>query len=377
MQTNNKVYLITSNSEAGTIETLPVTDSLEIISNENLIANKLSFDANQKVCITSETSIEIISGRIDSNRANAIRVLKDKFAFREILSKIYEDYQYRIIKGAEVESLCVSEKMVIKPIKGCFGTAVRIVEPGTDFKKISSELNNELVKNGSVLSQNVLSKDDFILEQFIDGEEYAVDMFYDSKGEPCIVNIYHHPMPSNKAYLHMIYYSSREVFDKVYDKAKLFFIELNNVLNVTNFVMHSEFKMSGENLIPIEINSMRYGGMGLGNLVYHSLNINPYMCFFNDSEPNWKDIWNGNENSIFTFFIAYNAENKSVSEFSPNREKLKQQFTQVLLEHIFDYKSQLAFAIYCLREKKENIRELLKIEFDDYFEINSKKTWVI
>ena len=370
MQIDSKIYLITSNAEAGTIETLPLTDNIEIISNDNLISADLCFYANQKVCITSETSIEIIANRIDLNRANAIKQLKDKFAFRQILSKIYKNYQYSLIKATEIEHLRISEKMVIKPIKGCFGTAVRIIEPSTDFKKLSLDLNSELLKNGSVFSDSVLSKDDFIVEQFIEGEEYAVDMFYNSKGEPCIVNIYHHPMPNNKAYLHMIYYSSKEVFDKIYDKAKTFFIELNKILGVTNFVMHSEFKMSERDLIPIEINSMRFGGMGLGNLVYHSLKINPYMYYLNDIEPNWQNIWKGNEHNIFTFFIAYNSENKSVNEFKPRREKLKQQFTEVLLEHIFDYQKQLAFAIYCLRETEGNITKLLKIEFDDYFESN-------
>ncbi len=365
---DSKIYLITSNAEAGTIETLPSTDRIEIISNENLTKTDLSFEENQKVCITSETSIELISNRIDANRANAILKLKDKFAFRQILSEIYKDYQYSTIKAKDIENLSISQKMVIKPIKGCFGTAVRIIEPNTDFKKLSTDLNKELLKNGSVFSESVLSKDDFIVEQYIGGEEYAVDMFYNAKGEPCIVNIYHHPMPHNEAYLHMIYYSSKEVFDKIYDKAKTFFTELNKILGVTNFAMHSEFKMNEQDLVPIEINSMRFGGMGLGNLVYHALGVNPYMYYLNDTEPDWQSIWNKNETDIFTFFIAYNAEKKSVSEFKPNREKLKQQFTQVLLEYPFDYQKQLAFAIYCLRETKENITELLKIEFDDYFE---------
>jgi lactate dehydrogenase-like 2-hydroxyacid dehydrogenase len=166
----------------------------------------------------------------------------------------------------------------------------------------------------------------------------------------------------------MIYYSSKTVFDTIYEKAKLFFIELNKILGVTNFVMHSEFKLDGDDLMPIEINSMRFGGMGLGNLVFHSLNVNPYTYFQNDTEPDWGNIWNKNESNIFAFFIAYNSENKSVMEYKPNTEKLKKQFTHVLLEQVFDYKKQLAFAIYCLKETNENIEKLLKIEFDDYFE---------
>jgi hypothetical protein len=367
MLSNNKIYLITSNAEAGTMETLPLTEEIEIISNEQLEQSDLYFKVHQKVCVTSETSIEIISSRMDSNRANAIKILKDKFAFREILSKIHTNYQYQFIEINDIENLKIKEKSVIKPVKGCFGTAVRIIEPNTDFDKLRVELSAELQKNGAVFSETVLSKDNFIVEQYIDGEEYAVDMFYNANGEPCIINIYHHPMPNNKAYLHMIYYSSKDVFDRIYDKAKAFFIELNKILGVTNFAMHSEFKLNNEGLMPIEINAMRFGGMGLGNLAFYSFDINPYTYFLNNNEPDWQSIWNKNANSIFTFFIAYNSEKKSVNEHKPNIEKLKQQFTEVLLEQKFEYQKQLAFAIYYLKETESNIVKLLKTEFDDYF----------
>jgi ATP-grasp domain len=363
-----KIYLITSNAEAGTIETLPLTKNLEIIPSDHLEQRNLQFAAHQKVCITSETSIEIITNCIDIARANAIKALKDKFVFRTMLSKIYPNYQFVFVSAQGIQNLSIHKKSVIKPIKGCFGTGVRVIEPNTDFKQLSLDIAAELHKNGHIFSDSVLSKEDFILEQYIEGEEYAVDMFYNAKGEPCIVNIYYHPMPKNKAYLHMIYYSSKEVFDKIYEKAKAFFTELNKILGVTNFAMHSEFKLDNEDLMPIEINSMRFGGMGLGNLVFHALNVNPYAYFQQDMEPNWKKIWVENTDHIFTFFIAYNSANKSTTAYKPNREKLKSQFTQVLLEQIFDYQKQLAFAIYCLKETKENIEKLLKIEFDDYFE---------
>ncbi len=69
-----------------------------------------------------------------------------------------------------------------------------------------------------------MSQSQFILEDFIDGEEYAVDMFFDSKGNPHIINIYYHPIPKYSEYLHMLYYTNKEVFEKVYDKAMGFLL---------------------------------------------------------------------------------------------------------------------------------------------------------
>ena len=364
-----KLYLITTNSVAGTLETMPPTDNLKILNIDELEKSDLRFSGRQKICITSEASIDILLRRIDdANKVNAITKLKDKYLFREILKEIYPNYKFQLIKTEEIKDLTITEKSVIKPIKGFFGTAVRIIEPHTDFLELSIELQNELEKNGAIFSDKVISRDDFIIEQFIEGEEFAVDMFYNDDGEPCIINIYHHPIPNNLAYSHMIYYSSKAVFDKIYDKAKYFFTELNKILNVKNLAIHGEFKLNDHQVIPIELNAMRFGGMGLGNMLFHTIGENPYQYFLKGLEPNWKFIWESRKKDNYVFFLAYNALNKSVKDHSPNTEKLKKRFSKIVLEKLFNYQKEVAFGIYYLQETDENISKLLNIEFDDFFD---------
>jgi hypothetical protein len=363
-----KLYLITSLVEAGAFETLPVTPFMELISHNDILKSDWHFGEHQKICVTSEYSLEVIGNRIDANRRNAMEALKDKYNFRKILSGLYPDFYFRQVKLQDIKGLKIDRKSVIKPARGCFGTAVRVIDADIDCNRLSSELEAELKKNSKVYSDFTLSKQDFLLEDYIEGQEYAVDMFYNAKGEACIVNLYHHPMPENKAYLHMLYNSSKRVFDDIYTPVKDFLSQLNKILNVTNFVMHVEVKLIDGKVFPIEINPLRIGGMGLGNLVFYSLGINPYTCFINDSEPDWNEVWKGKEKDVFTFFIAYNATSKPVNLFKPNPAKLKRQFTQMLHEQPFNYQRQLAFGIYFLRETEENIRRLQKIEFDDFFE---------
>ena len=370
MANNNKIYLITSaNAEAGTLETMPVTPNMNRMSSDDLLKSNLHFSKDDKVCITSESSIDIVMSRmLDDDRKKAMEVLKDKFAFRKILTAIYPDYQYKHIKIETIKSLNITKKAVIKPLKGCFGTAVRVIDSDTNCNDLFNELKADLDKNGAVFSDTVLSKNDFIIEDFISGQEYAVDMFYDAEGKPHIVNIYHHPMPREEAYLHVIYCTSRDIFNRIYDKAIAFFTELNKILNVTNFLIHSEFRLDDEVLMPIEMNSMRFGGMGLGNMVYHSLGINPYVYFAQNKSPNWTKIWANYPTDIFAYFIAYNGKSVDKTLFKPNIEQLKKEFTTLLLDKIFDYKTQLAFGIFIIKEDAENLKKLLNIEFDDFFE---------
>ncbi len=370
MVDRQQVYLITSNAEAGTLESLPATAQMQIIDSDNLCQTDLQFAKQDKVCIASEAAIEKVIDRIDDpQRIKAIELLKDKYAFRQLLADIYPDFQYQFVRADRIQDLKITEKSVIKPVKGVFGTAVRIIDRDTDLSELASELQTELTKNADLFSPSVLSTTDFIVERYIDGEEYAVDMFYDSSGSACIVNIYHHPLPRNLAYLHVIYYSARSVFDRIYAKAKHFFTELNRLLKVTNLPIHSEFKFNGGRLMPIELNALRFGGMGLGNLVFHGLGVDPYACFAADMEPDWPQIWQDKQADIFVFFIAYNGKNTNLNYYQPNREKLKREFTEILLERDFDCRNQLAFGIYILKETSQNLAKLLQIEFDNFFEL--------
>ncbi|WP_010180147.1 ATP-grasp domain-containing protein [Aquimarina agarilytica] len=370
---SGKLYLVSPNSaESGTLETLPVTANLVHLKEEDVNEASFNFKKEDKVCVTSEASLDIVRKKIeDKAKIKGIDCLKDKYQFREILSELYPGYRFEKIDFKGIEDLKIEKQTVLKPLKGCFGTAVKIIDQHSDLKKVSEEVALEIEKNSSVLSENVLSKNEFIVEDFIKGEEYAVDMFYDEKGKPHIVNIYHHPMPKIAAYLHMIYYTSKEVFDKVYDQANAFFEKLNLILNVKNLAIHSEFKLDKE-LFPIELNTMRFGGMGLGNMIYHSVGVNPYDCFIKGESPDWNTIWQKNEDSIFAFLIAYNGTDVNKLNQEPDIEKLKNRFTKLLKETLFDYKEQLAFGVFCIEETKSNLEKLLEIDFNDYFKsINS------
>jgi CTP:molybdopterin cytidylyltransferase MocA len=368
MAEEKKIYIITSRVEAGTPETLPVSQEMVLLRNEDLMNSGFHFAKEVKVCITSEYSLSAITGRLDPDRENAVKVLKDKFRFRELLREIFPDYSFRIVETADISTLVVDRKSVIKPRRGIFGTAVRIVGPETNFNILAAELSEEIRKNAAIYPDSVLSGGEFILEEFVGGEEYAVDMFYDSSGNPCIVNIMHHPLPANDAYLHMIYNSSKAAFDAIYHHAKDFFRKLNTSLQVTNFAMHAELRHNNGTIFPVEINSMRFGGMGLCNLVWFSHDINPFLCFLHDREPDWDSLWKGKEKQVYSFFIAYNGIGSPTDHSRPDRNKLKKQFTKVIREVPFDHKKQLAFGVYFLEETKENIEALLKIEFDDFFE---------
>ncbi|WP_370476519.1 ATP-grasp domain-containing protein [Tamlana flava] len=365
----NTLYLVYPKSaESGTIETLPKTDGMKLVQEDDFLKNHCDVADSGKVCITSEASLESILKCIkDKSKIEGIVAMKDKHLFRDLLKEMFPSINYHLISFQDIETLKISTKKIIKPIKGCFGTAVKTIDKNSNLDKIAQEIKSEVQKNSIVLSESVLSQSEFIVEDYIEGEEYAVDMFYDSNGQAHIVNIYFHPIPKHVEYLHMIYYTSKAIFKKIYARAIAFFNRLNEKLQLKNVALHSEFRLS-DKLVPIEINSMRFGGMGLGNMIYHSLKVNPYQFFIEEKSPDWKEIWKHYPESNFAFLIAYNGTQIDKSRQKPNLEKLESEFTKILNKTVFDYQKQLAFGTYTLEEDFENINKLLRIDFNDYYE---------
>ena len=363
------LYLVyPDKSESGTIETLPDTKGMKLFPESSFLENFKSLPDIDKICISSEATLEsILACLADESTKRALQAMKDKHLFRELLKEDYPSLGYQYINYDDISYLRPNGKKVLKPVKGCFGTAVKVIDENSDLQDISVEILAEIKKNSAVFSDQVLSQSEFILEDYIDGEEYAVDMFYDSAGQPHIMNIYCHPLPRYKEYLHMIYYTNQSIFKQLYGEVMTFFNRLNHRLQVRNMALHSEFKYLNE-LVPIEINAMRFGGMGLGNMVYHSLNINPYEQFIKEESPNWNQIWANHSQSNFVYFIAYNGSNINVHNQRPNLFKLENQFTHILNRAVFDYQNQLAFAVYTLDETEDNIDRLLGINFNEYFE---------
>ncbi|PIE00412.1 MAG: hypothetical protein CSA81_13790 [Acidobacteria bacterium] len=152
-------------------------------------------------------------------------------------------------------------------------------------------------------------------------------------------------------------------------KAMNIFTELNKTLNVKNYIIHAEFKLDADTFIPIEMNPMRLGGMGLGNMCFYALGVNPYAYLIKGTAPDWQAIWNKKENKdvIYNFLIAYNGTKVDLTKEKPNIDKLKQDLGEVLNEVHFDYQKNLVFGIFTSKETKESMEKLKSIEFNDYF----------
>ena len=237
-----------------------------------------------------------------------VKIVKDKAEFRKICAKIFPDFYYKEVEMNELRSLNPDElplPLVIKPAVGFLSVGVYIVRSKEEWNAALDDIDKNFAKQCAVFPETVVKSGKFVLEDFIQGEEYAVDAYYDKDGKPNIINIFHHIFKSETDVSDRLYCMSKEIFEKNYGPFNQFLIDLNGVLNLRNFPMHVEFRVdknSGK-AIPIEVNPLRFAGMCLNDLTRHTCGLLPVQCYFEGIHPDYATMWNGIEDDVFSFVV--------------------------------------------------------------------------
>jgi hypothetical protein len=146
-------------------------------------------------------------------------------------------------------------------------------------------------------------------------------------------------------------------------------------MNLHAFPIHAEFKLEeeGKALLPVELNPLRYGGFGLGDLSFYAYDQCPYFSFFQDQKYNWKALWNARrQGDYYAWVLAYNG-----TEVDRDKIDITNAYTKLrafigdkpLLQlKELDYRNNPVFAIAYLAEDKEHrLTRWLDVEFQDFF----------
>ena len=357
---------------AGVINALREHPAIRVLTKDELQRNPdLRIKTGDKVIIATETVMDgALAIMDDDERRSMVSRLKNKAACRQMLTSIFPDFFFREIPIQDLPNieLAPNEKYFVKPIKGYWGSAAFPVDAQTDRVSLMHEIEAQLTKRTNIFSEHVVSKDRLIVEEFLEGEEYAVDMFFDELGQPVITNICHHPLPKKLDYLHVVYYTSHEIYRELYPRFIEFFKALNQSLHARSLPIHGEFKLHKGKLTPIELNPLRFGSDGFADLSFHAFGFNPFLYFAENRAPDWEALWKGREKKIFAFYLGYNGSDLDTERYRPDFRNFRRLFSNILSDMAMNYQNTLAFAVMYIEEDSlERIHELLGVEFNEYF----------
>ena len=318
----------------------------------------------------SENALGWIEQNIgESELSHQIKLLKDKVKFRELIKNLFPDFHFQKIKFEDIPKLStkdISFPFVIKPSVGFFSIGVHIVKNEKDWMIAKNELRPEKLK--SIFPKNVLNTANFIIEEFIKGEEFAIDYYYNDKGDAVLLNIMHHLFSSGKDTSDRVYSTSKEIIEKHKIEIEFFLNKIGKEINLKNFPAHVEIRIDENGkIVPIEINPLRFGGWcTTGDLLGITLGFNSYKCFINNKKPNWETIFKGKENKKLSIVVLDNNSGIEASNIlNFNYVDLANDFENPVLIRQLDIHKYPVFGFVFAESSSLNEKELIDILTSD------------
>lgn len=321
----------------------------------------------------SENAIDwVLENLPDSNLSGYIKLFKDKILFREKLKEIYPDFYFRSVEFEEIKKLSADEikfPVVIKPAVGFLSFGVHTVNDSREWKDVISKLEKEMKNATSLYPQTVINSSKFIIEELIDGDEFAIDAYYDRNGEPVILNIFQHPFLNGKDVSDRIYMMSVGIMIKYMAKFSILLRDLGKIGNIRNFPMHIEIRVTkDERIIPIEVNPMRFAGWCTTDVAKYAWGINVYECFFNQTKPDWNKILEEAKKGVYYFSMAEvpsEIDRAKIKGFEYDR--FLGNYSDILEIRKIDYRNNPLFAvIFGHTTNKDEVVNILSLKTKDY-----------
>ncbi len=243
----------------------------------------------------SENSLDWAAEKLAfSDVPREIALLKDKVRFRELLAPLYPDFRFSAVTAGELDKLDVASlpvPFIIKPSIGFFSIGVYKVSAPEEWPRTLRALQADMQELTAVFPTQVLDTTTFIIEACVPGEEYAMDAYYDHDGEPVIVNVLQHPFSSADDVSDRAYITSKEIVRRYLDQFTALLREIGNLAGLHDFPVHAEVRVTemGE-IVPIEVNPLRFGGWCATDIAHFAFGINPYLMFLRRQQPDWDSI---------------------------------------------------------------------------------------
>jgi len=174
---------------------------------------------------------------------------------------------------------------------GFFSMGVHVVESAEAWPAVVVEIEREVRAFDSIYPDHVLGLDRFVAEEVIEGEELAIDAYFDADGTPVLVDVYAHLFVSAGDVSDRVYLTSAETVERLGPPAMELLAEVGRRARLSDFPVHAELRIDGSgHVAPIEVNPMRFGAWCATDLAHFAYGVNPYRCYLLGERPDWARI---------------------------------------------------------------------------------------
>jgi len=350
---------------------------LDLYPGTNTISEEAAIEmarANEDLVIytTSENAIGWIAQHLPfSSLPEKIELFKNKLTFRKLIQPLFPDFYFREVRADDLDTVAFNEiprPFIIKPAVGFFSMGVYMITSPEDWREAIAAIRIEMEQIKNLYPAEVLDAGSFIIEQCIHGEEFAVDTYYDAAGEAVVVGIYKHAFSSESDVSDRVYLSSKEIIENNLAEFTEFAGKIGRLAGVRNFPVHIELRRDNNgNLLPIEVNPMRFGGWcTTADMTCLAYGFNPYLAYYTQTRPDWTEILKGKSDKLYSIVVLDNSTGiagEKITSF--DYQQLLADFEKPLELRKIDYKTYPVFAFLFTETRKDNFKELERILHSD------------
>ena len=333
---------------------------------------RLRQNPTQKIYTNSENTIGWMAMNAASTKLpEQIQVFKNKIKFRELLADAFPDYYFQGVSHKELSNFDVEKikfPVIIKPAVGFFSIAVHKVENASEWVQVLDTIASEVNLTKDLYPKEVVDISDFIIEECIEGEEYAIDCYFNQGGKPVVLNILHHLFSSGKDVSDRVYSTSKEIIEQNMEGVLEFLELIGGKTNLVNFPAHVEVRIDHHGKIyPIEVNPLRFGGWcTTGDLSWYAYGFNAYEYFFNAKSPHWEEILATRQGKTYSVVVLDNNSGiKETDIASFDYDQLLEDFEKPLDLRKTDFNKYAVFGFLFTETSEGNREELNHILTSD------------
>jgi hypothetical protein len=330
-----------------------------------------SSEACSPLYTTSENALNWIATRLaDTPLPAGINLFKDKLKFREKTRALFPEFFFRKVEYAGIDTLNVDElnfPFIIKPSVGFFSMGVHKVDSVREWESTRAAIHAEIAQQQAIYPREVLDTATFIIEECIEGDEFAVDVWFTENSTAVVVGIHQHLFASDHDVSDRVYFTSRQLLECHLDEFAAFATRVGTQLGVKNFPVHMELRRKQGKILPIEVNPMRFGGWcSTADSSAKAFGFNPYLSYFKGEVPAWDRILAPKDDTVHSIVVLDNSSGVPAHEISAfDYPALEASFEQVLELRRTDYKRYNVFGFLFSATRPENMAELERILTSD------------
>ena len=347
-----------------------VARKLELLPGTNWISETRAVELAHEpgdllIYTSSENSIGWITQHLGfSNLPEKIELFKNKAKFRELTRPLYPEFFFKEVRVEDLKDIRISElplPFVIKPTTGFFSMGVYKVSTHAEWSGTLADIQAEIRQIKGLSPQEVLNINSFIIEECIEGEEFALDAYLDQAGEPIILSIYRHTFSSAEDVGDRVYTTSKDIVEQNLAEFTTFVGEMGRLAGIRNFPVHIELRRVDDgSLLPIEVNPMRFGGWcTTADMTSRAYGFNPYLYYYRGQKPDWPQLLAGKDGKLFSMIILDNSTGVPSDQITSfDFDKLLATFEKPLELRRIDHKKYHVFGFLFAETRTDNMGEL-------------------